>query len=127
MRDVTAAIGEARRLHDAGLPSDTIPHLVAAYGSRYEQVVALAAERSEWRTRIAADSPVVGAELVWAVRREMAMTLSDAVIRRTPLGAMGFPGEPALQRAADLVGSELGWSDERQRQEMDDVRRFYGT
>jgi glycerol-3-phosphate dehydrogenase len=127
MRDVTAAIAEARRLHDAGLPSDTIPHLVAAYGSRYEQVVALAAERSDWRARIADDSPVIGAGLVWAIRHEMVITLSDVVIRRTPLGAMGFPGEPALQRAADLVGSELGWSGERKRQEMENVRRFYST
>ena len=82
---------------------------------------------SGWRARVADDSPVIGAELVWAVRHEMALTLSDAVIRRTPLGAVGCPGEPALQRAADLIGSELGWSDEHSRQEMEDVRRFYST
>ena len=82
---------------------------------------------SDWRARIADDSPVIGAQLVWAVRHEMAITLSDAVIRRTPLGAMGFPGEPALQRAADIVGSELGWSDEHSRQEIEDVRHFYST
>ena len=80
VRDVSLTIAEARREHDEGLPADTIPHLVAAYGSRYRDVLELAGNRAEWRTRIAPDSPVVGAELVWAARHEMAITLADAVM-----------------------------------------------
>ena len=68
----------------------------------------------------------VGAELVLAARKEMAPTLADAVIRRTPLGALGHPGEAALARAAAIVGSELGWTDERTRQEISAVDAFYG-
>ena len=125
IRDVGLAIADARREHDQGLPTDTIPHLIAAYGSRYRDVMELAAERPEWRTRIAQDSPVIGAELVQAVRNEMAMTLADAVIRRTPLGALGYPGDDAVERAAAIVGGELGWSDERRREEIAQVKRFY--
>jgi glycerol-3-phosphate dehydrogenase len=55
----------------------------------------------------------------------MAPTLADAVIRRTPLGALGYPGDSALDRAAAIVGSELGWSDERKRDEITAVTRFY--
>jgi glycerol-3-phosphate dehydrogenase len=126
LRDVLVTIADARREHDVGLPSDTIPHLVAGYGSRYGRVLDLAGERSEWRTRVAADSPVIGAQLAWAVRHEMALTLADAVIRRTPLGAMGYPGDPAAERAADIVGSEMGWSPERKRKEIEMLRQFYG-
>ena len=68
---------------------------------------------------------MVGVELVWAVRHEMAATLNDAVIRRTPLGALGYPGDAAAQGAADIVGAELGWSDEKKRQELDALGRFY--
>jgi glycerol-3-phosphate dehydrogenase len=125
LRDIAGAIAEARRQHDDRLPSDAIPHLVTAFGSRYEQVIALAAERPEWRTRVAANRPVIGAELVWAVRHEMAITLADAVIRRTPLGAMEYPGEAAVERAASIVGGELGWTEERRREEIDRVREFY--
>ena len=85
----------------------------------------LAADRPDWRTRIAPDSPVIGAELVLAARKEMALTLADAVIRRTPLGALGYPGERALERAAAIVGAELGWSEERRRDEIAAVQRFY--
>jgi glycerol-3-phosphate dehydrogenase len=123
--DVDLTIAGARRDDDAGLPADTIPHVVAAYGSRYGDVLALAADRPDWRMRVAPDSPVVGAELVWAARMEMALTLADAVIRRTPLGALGYPGDAAAARAAALVGNELGWADDRRREEVAAVRRFY--
>src|SRR6185436_12061276 len=125
VRDVGLAIADARREYDEGLPTDTIPHLIAAYGSRYRDVMDLAADRADWRTRIAPGSPVIGAELVLAARKEMAPTLADAVIRRTPLGALGYPGDDALARAAAIVGAELGWTKERRREEIAVVKRFY--
>jgi len=126
IRDVGLAIAEARREFDEGLPADTIPHLIAAYGSRYRIVMELAADRPDWRTRVAADSPVIGAELVLAARKEMAPTLADVVIRRTPLGALGYPGDDALQRAAAIVGHELEWPSSRRQEEVAGVQRFYG-
>jgi glycerol-3-phosphate dehydrogenase len=126
IRDVGLAIADARREFDEGLPADTIPHLIAAYGSRYRDVMELAADRPDWRTRIAHDSPVIGAELVLAARKEMAPTLADIVIRRTPLGALGCPDDNALARAAAIAGRELGWSSARQGEEIAAVRRFYG-
>ncbi len=64
-------------------------------------------------------------ELVNAVRDEMVVTLADAVLRRTPLGAVGCPTDDELTRAAGVVGAELGWSPEKTAQEIADVRRFY--
>ena len=125
IRDVGLAIADARREHDEGLPSDTIPHLIGAYGSRYRDVLDLTASRPEWRTRIAPDSPVIGAQLVRAARSEMALTLADAVVRRTPIGALGCPADDALERAAAIVGAELGWSPARRSKEVEGVRNFY--
>jgi glycerol-3-phosphate dehydrogenase len=125
VRDVGLAIADARREFDEGLPADTIPHLIAAYGSRFRDVMDIAAPRPEWRTRIAPDSPVIGAELVLAARKEMAVTLADAVIRRTPLGALGYPGDAPVARAAAIVGAELRWSEERRREEIAGVKAFY--
>jgi hypothetical protein len=47
------------------------------------------------------------------------------MIRRTPLGALGYPGDAAAESAARLVGAELGWSADRMRAEIDSVRKFY--
>jgi glycerol-3-phosphate dehydrogenase len=66
-----------------------------------------------------------GVELVDAVREEMVVTLADAVLRRTPLGAVGCPSDTELTQAAAIVSAELGWSSERTAQEIAAVRRFY--
>lgn len=66
-----------------------------------------------------------GVPLVETVRDEMVVTLADAIVRRTPLGALGFPGDAAVTRAAEIVGAALGWSAERTAQEVRDVRLFY--
>ncbi|HTK29500.1 MAG TPA: glycerol-3-phosphate dehydrogenase/oxidase [Vicinamibacterales bacterium] len=124
-RDVMLTIAEARRDHDEGLPADTIPHLVMAYGSRFRDVLDLAGERTDLRTAVDRSFPVIGAEIVWAARHEMAPTLADIVIRRTPLGALGEPDPAALERASLLAAAELTWDDERRRQEIAAVREFY--
>ncbi len=125
LADARLAIAEARRVYDQRLPTDAIPHLVAAYGSRYEDVLAACSSVPGGRERVAADSPVLGAQLAWAARHEMAMTLVDAVVRRTPLGALGYPGDAAAERAAAIVGAELGWPDVRKQREIEALKRFY--
>jgi glycerol-3-phosphate dehydrogenase len=125
LTDIGSALAEARRQYDAALPSDTIPHLVAAYGSHYRDIANLAAQRADWRAKIAAETPVIGAQLVWAARHEMAVTLEDAVVRRTPLGALGHPGQAAATRAADILAAELGWSAARTALEIRALADFY--
>jgi glycerol-3-phosphate dehydrogenase len=60
-----------------------------------------------------------------AAANEMVMTLADAVVRRTPLGALGCPPDEALAHAAQVVGTELDWSADRQRDEARSVRGVY--
>jgi glycerol-3-phosphate dehydrogenase len=72
-------------------------------------------------------SDTTDALLLRAAREEMVMTLEDAVVRRTPIGALGHPGREALEHAAAIVGDALGWDSARRRAEIDAVDRFYGT
>jgi glycerol-3-phosphate dehydrogenase len=65
--------------------------------------------------------------LTQAARLEMVMTLEDAVVRRTPLGALGHPGSAAVEHAAAVVGGILGWDTARRRSEIEALDRFYGT
>ncbi|HUR35532.1 MAG TPA: glycerol-3-phosphate dehydrogenase C-terminal domain-containing protein, partial [Vicinamibacterales bacterium] len=60
-----------------------------------------------------------------AAGAEMVVTLADAVMRRTTLGALGCPDAATLDRAAAVVGAELGWSVDRQRDEIAALRRMY--
>ena len=58
------------------------------------------------------------AEVVHAVRSEMAQTLSDVVFRRTDLGTAGHPGPGALEVTADLMAAELGWTAQKRADEV---------
>jgi glycerol-3-phosphate dehydrogenase len=107
------------------LPADVKAHLTAAYGPAQTSIVALTQTHPSLADRVAEKMPVIGAELIWAVRQEMAMTLADAVVRRTPLGALGYPGEAAAARAAAIIGAELRWDDGRREAELHALRAFY--
>ena len=60
-----------------------------------------------------------------AIREEMAHTLSDVVVRRTGLGAAGYPGDAIATDIANRMQMVAGWSDERKRSELEALRDFY--
>jgi glycerol-3-phosphate dehydrogenase len=106
-------------------PDDATDHLAGSYGSRYGEILAVCAEKPDLATRLSDDSPVIGAEIAWAARHEMALTLADAVVRRTPLGALGDPGDRAIDRAASIMAAELKWTAEQKALEMSNLQTFF--
>jgi glycerol-3-phosphate dehydrogenase len=71
------------------------------------------------------NSTVLKAEVLHAIREEMAEKIGDVVFRRTDLGTGGHPGEDALQAGARLMASELGWDEKRVREETNEVRNKF--
>jgi glycerol-3-phosphate dehydrogenase len=88
-------------------------------------VLGLHAEHPELGRSLAEGVPVSGAQVLEAIRHEMALTLEDVVVRRTGAGAAGHPGEEVVRRCAELMQTELGWTAERVEDEVAAVRRFY--
>jgi glycerol-3-phosphate dehydrogenase len=100
-------LADARRTSN-GLDADTGERLARLYGSEHTAVRQLLAD-GPLGEPLADTCPTLGAEIVYAMREEMAITLADAVLRRTEAGVTGHPGRPALERAAALMAFELGW------------------
>ena len=71
------------------------------------------------------NSQVTKAEILHAVREEMAVKLDDVVRRRTELGVFENPGDSTLALCAEIMAGELGWSEYQRQQELDAVRRSY--
>ncbi len=61
----------------------------------------------------------------WGVRREMAVRLGDVVFRRSDLGSCGRVGEERLRRVARVMADEMGWDENREREEIDVVRKGF--
>lgn len=106
---------------------ETSTYLTQLYGSASDRVWKYVNEHSEFGDRVCANSPVIKAEIVHAVREEMALTLGDIVRRRTELGTFESPGAQVLRTAAALAADELNWSPERQEAEVTQLMSTYAT
>lgn len=90
------------------LPPETIRHLQARYGARWQRVADLAVEKAELRERIVGSEPDLMAEVVYARDFEMAVSFEDFLRRRTMLALKAPLGGSfeRVKRAAALFGEE---------------------
>ena len=58
-----------------------------------------------------------------AIREEMAVRLSDVILRRTSLSRPSAPTRGVVAGIARIAAAELGWTPDRQEAEIDDVMR----
>jgi glycerol-3-phosphate dehydrogenase len=82
---------------------------LAAYGTDAVLIAGLSAAEPEWGRPLDPALPVVGAEVIWAAREEMARTVEDVLARRTR--ALVLNAEAAVRMApqvAALLARELG-------------------
>lgn len=102
-----------------------IRHLVQHYGSRYVDVLNCANESSELMQKIPGSSEVVKAEVINGVRHEMALKLTDMILRRTDMGSAEYPGDEAIAETAKIMGVELSWNDDKIRNEINEAKAVY--
>jgi glycerol-3-phosphate dehydrogenase len=84
--------------------------LVQAFGTRWREVWSLGDRDGALRERISPLHAVIGAEFVYSVERELAVTLGDLLIRRTHL-AFESPDQARslAPLVVDLVAETSGW------------------
>jgi len=100
-----------------GFCRNTLDYLGRCYGTDYRAITKLAHENKELAEQINEDGEIF-AEVVYAVREEMARTLSDIVLRRTGIATLGNPGEKILRKVAVVAAKELQWTPERMEREI---------
>ncbi|HET9826990.1 MAG TPA: glycerol-3-phosphate dehydrogenase [Nocardioidaceae bacterium] len=132
LRSVTAglplpgAVGDLGQARDFLVHTDISPRtadrLVALYGGRSLDVVALALQDRELLTVLHEGTGALGAELVFAIRHEFARTLTDVLARRMLLAFEPDHGLEVAERAAALLGERLGWDQDRQTAEVAEYR-----
>jgi glycerol-3-phosphate dehydrogenase len=106
-------------------PEDTLQRLALTYGTRFDRVVARMERDPALAGPLGQTCRVTGAEIQHAVRDESAITLRDALIRRTEAGSAGHPGDDAVAAAAAIMGRELGWDEARIAREIRAFDAFY--
>jgi len=90
-------------------------HLVDTYGSQWEAVAA----HAEALAIPLSDDGITLADVLYAVREEMAVHLTDVVLRRTELGTLGRPSARVIDGVVSWMAGELGWDAARIAQEKE--------
>jgi glycerol-3-phosphate dehydrogenase len=103
----------------------SLDRLARSYGAEYTRVVALVEADSTLARALSSSCAVTAAEVVYAAREEMAVRLSDALLRRTEAGSAAHPGAEAVQHAAAVMARECGWSEARRMDEAAAVDARY--
>ncbi len=93
--------------------------LVARHGTEAPGVVGLGGELGLLRPLVPG-RPFLEAEVAWAVRRELALSVDDVLSRRFRLSPeLADRGAGVAPRVAEIMAGELGWDDARRDREAD--------
>lgn len=111
-------------IHGA-LPDAPAPGPLAGYGADAALVEELARKRPELQRALHPALPITGAQILWAVRHEMARTLDDVLARRTR--ALFLNARAALEmapEAARLMAAELDRGESWQQAQLRQFREI---
>ncbi len=96
-------------------------HLGQLYGARLDDMLQYAGT-DQASLGPSGDIP---AQILFAIREEMALHLSDVMLRRTGIGQLGLPDKTTIEKCAAIMAAECGWDAQRQAQEIADLRTCY--
>jgi glycerol-3-phosphate dehydrogenase len=107
------------------ISEESMRRILHNYGVRYKDILHLVQSNSDDAKPIDKSSSVLRCEILHAIRAEMAVKLSDVVLRRTDLGTTSCPSSNHLKAVANIMASELCWDENRRDREINEVLRTY--
>lgn len=105
---------------NSDFPANTLEYLARNYGTEASRVLDIARTSKELAVPLNADGEIL-AQVVYAIRDEMAETLGDIMFRRTGFGTLGNPGREVINKISRVAAKELKWNDTRRNKEIAEV------
>ncbi len=100
--------------------------LLRSYGSSIDQLLAYGAQDASLYETIPGTTENIKAQIVFAVREELAQRLTDVMARRIGIGSLGRPRDETIAYCAHAMAAIMDWSDEAKEdniRELDDYFR----
>jgi len=115
-RDALQALGV---LSEAG-----VERLLRVYGGRAAAVAELASANRDLAQALDTDGRVLAAEVVFTLREEFALTLTDILFRRMMVGFDADQGRSLYATIADIAAAEAGWTPEHKMQQLEALTEY---
>ncbi len=106
------------------LSESGVNRLISIYGGRAIGIVELLRRHSELAHCIDTDRRILAAEVIFAIREEMAQTLVDIVYRRMMVGLDADQGRALYDEIATLAAAELKWGESQLVTRLNELRAF---
>ena len=106
------------------ISAETVARLKNIYGRRSREILELIRLDNQLQEIFDEESGAIAAEIVFAIRNEMAQTLADCLLRRTLVGLNSTCGLNAIEAAGKIAQRKLGWSAERANEEIERYREY---
>jgi len=94
-----------------GISAEELDHLVSLYGSRCSEVLEYVKRDKQFSGRICETNLDIMAEIIHAIEKESALTLTDFMLRRSLIGFRQCEGLDCCKKVAQEMGEILDWSD----------------
>jgi len=112
LRGLKVALVEARDFH---LPLPVAERMVRTYGSRWPLVLDPLHAEKQLAEPLPGTPTLLAAEVEFAIRHEMALTLEDFLLRRSGLNWAAGALRESVPAVAEIFARRLGWdADQRQ-------------
>jgi glycerol-3-phosphate dehydrogenase len=113
-----------RFINRSTLPPAVNERLLRIYGTRASVVLNLVAEESSLAEIFSPETDSISAEVLMSFQHEMALTLSDCLLRRTLAGMGASAGFGADVAAARIARRHLNWTEEKAEREVNAYREY---
>jgi glycerol-3-phosphate dehydrogenase len=101
-----------------------VERLLGIYGGHAVQIARLAAAESHLAYTLDDKESVIAAEVVFALRQEFAVNLTDIVHRRLMIGLSADQGLSISDEIAEVAGRESNWSSSEQERQLAELREY---
>lgn len=114
-----------RAAAEFGLPRTVAERVIRTYGSRWPLVLASIRENGQLAEPLQGAPTLLAAEVEFAIRQEMAVTLGDFLLRRSGLNwAASTPASSkAAPAVAQIFAKHFGWTTDRRRAALENFTK----
>lgn len=107
------------------LDKEIIKNLILLYGSKFEDVINLGLKNKVLFERINKNLPYIKAQIVYSIKEEMALKLTDIFMRRIGIGTIDKPTEETINSVSEIMSKELDWNKEKIESEISELKAVY--
>ena len=119
IKEARDILRESKCLSDLG-----VERLLGIYGGRASQITRLATDESHLEYTLDEEESVLAAEVVFALRQEFAVNLTDIVHRRLMIGLSADQGLSISEEIAAIAARESNWNSVELERQLTELRTY---